>query len=48
MANFSQFGATSYFTPIMFYGLGAGEHQVILENRDHNRFMGIDAIQVHK
>jgi hypothetical protein len=47
MANFSQLGALSYFTPIMFYGLGEGEHQLIFENRDHNRFMGIDAILVH-
>ncbi|MDQ7034848.1 MAG: hypothetical protein Q9P01_08425 [Anaerolineae bacterium] len=47
MANFSQFGGRSYFTPIMFYGLGEGTHQIILENRDHNRFIGIDAILVH-
>lgn len=48
MAQFSQSaGAVSYFTPIMFYGLGEGEHQLIFENRDHNRFMGIDAILVH-
>jgi hypothetical protein len=47
MANFSQNGALSYFTPIMFYGLGEGDHQLIFENRDHNRFMGIDAVLVH-
>ena len=48
MANFSQFSAAArFFTPIMFYGLGEGPHQLIIENRDHNRITSIDAIHVH-
>jgi hypothetical protein len=44
-AQWSQFG-TGRFSPIMIYGLGAGTHQLIIENRDHNRVLSIDAIMV--
>ncbi len=46
IGEFSQSGAASNFTPVMFYGLGEGTHHIILENRDHNRKFGIDAIMV--
>lgn len=45
LANFSQNGKTTYFTPIVFYGLGDGTHVVIFENREHGRILSIDAIR---
>jgi hypothetical protein len=47
LANFSQNGRPAFFLPVMFYGLGAGEHELIFENRDHGRIFSIDAIEVH-
>lgn len=44
-SSFSQNGRRTYFTPIVFYGLGDDEHQVIFENRDHGRSFSIDAIR---
>ncbi len=46
LANFSQDGRRSYFTPIMFFGLGAGEHILILENRDHQNTFSVDGLLV--
>jgi hypothetical protein len=46
LANFSQDGRRSYFTPIMFFGLGAGDHVLIMENRDHQFSFSVDAILV--
>gem|GEM_PF-6900103 len=46
LAQFSQFGATTRFSPIMFYGLGESKHLLIVENRDNNRILSIDAIEV--
>ncbi len=43
--DFSQRGRRTYFTPIMLYGFGSGEHQVIFENLDSGRF-NVDALQV--
>jgi hypothetical protein len=45
LAQYSQVGFAK-FSPVMFYGLGTGTHQLIIENRDHNRIMSIDAILV--
>jgi hypothetical protein len=44
--NFSQKGRRTFFTPIVFYGLGSGEHRVILENRQPNRKFSVDAVLV--
>jgi hypothetical protein len=44
-SNFSQNGTLTYFTPIVFYGIGDGSHRVIFENRDHGRGLSIDAIR---
>ena len=44
--NFSQSGATRWFTPIAFYGLGTGQHQIIFENKSPKRRFNIDGIQV--
>lgn len=44
--NFSQNSRkATYFTPIVIYGLGAGTHEVILENRDTRQF-NVDALQI--
>jgi hypothetical protein len=48
IAQFSQALTFGRFSPIMFYGLGEGTHTLIIENRDHNRTMSIDAIQVQR
>jgi uncharacterized protein (DUF2141 family) len=49
LANFSQSGRRSYFAPIMFYGLGSGDtHQIIIENRDHNKTFSVDALLVQQ
>ena len=48
IAQFSQSISFGRFSPIMFYGLGEGTHTLIIENRDHNRNMTIDAIQVQR
>jgi hypothetical protein len=45
-SNFSQSGKKIYFSPIIFYGLGDGEHTVIFENRIHGRRFNVDAVQV--
>ncbi|MGB1287414.1 MAG: hypothetical protein ACPG7F_12825, partial [Aggregatilineales bacterium] len=45
MGNFSQKGR-GYVVPIMFYGLGQGENVVIIENREHNRDLHVDAIMI--
>jgi hypothetical protein len=45
IAQFSQVGSVR-MSPVMFYGLGGGTQQLIIENRDHNRIMSIDAILV--
>jgi hypothetical protein len=44
--NFSQSGRRAFFTPIIFYGLGTGEHRVIFENRVPNRNFNVDAVMV--
>lgn len=46
VTNMSQRGVRKPFTPVMFFGLGSGEHDIILENRDHNRRMMLDGISV--
>jgi len=52
LANFSQRGRRSFFTPILFYGLGETDtgHQIIVENRDHGRAgeLSIDAVLVQE
>jgi hypothetical protein len=48
LANFSQAGRISYFAPIMFYGLGSGEHTIIIENRDHTKKLSFDAILIQE
>jgi hypothetical protein len=42
----SQKGKTAYFTPIAFFGLGAGQHQIIFENKSPKKRFTIDAIRV--
>ncbi|MFQ3657607.1 MAG: hypothetical protein SNJ54_01550, partial [Anaerolineae bacterium] len=37
---------TGRMSPVMIYGLGEGVHTLIIENRDHNRPLSIDAIAV--
>ncbi len=44
--NFSQNGGRAFFTPIVFYGLGTGEHRVIFENRVAGRKFNVDAVLV--
>lgn len=44
--NFSQKGSTRWFTPIAFYGLGTGQHQIIFENRVPKKRFNIDGLQV--
>jgi len=44
--NFSQNGRRTWFTPVVFYGLGTGEHRVIFENRAPNRKFTVDAVMV--
>jgi hypothetical protein len=44
--NFSQNGRRTFFTPIILYGLGTGEHRVIFENRVPNRRFNVDAVMV--
>ncbi len=44
-AWWSQAGA-GRMSPVMIYGLGEGVHTLIIENRDHNRPLSIDAIAV--
>ena len=44
--NFSQSGKRYYFTPISFFGLGDGEHELIFENREPRRNFNVDAVQV--
>ncbi|MBZ0301723.1 MAG: hypothetical protein K8J31_18395, partial [Anaerolineae bacterium] len=44
--NFSQSGRGTYFTPVAFFGLGEGEHQIILENKAPRRNFNVDAIRV--
>jgi len=45
LGNWAQVG-NARMSPVMIYGLGEGTHQIILENRDHNRPMSIDAVLV--
>jgi hypothetical protein len=45
-SEFSQSGPRSMFSPIAFYGLGDGTHQIIFENQMHGRRFNVDAIQV--
>lgn len=47
VTEFSMFGRTASFVPVMFYGLGDGEHSITMENRDTLE-MNVDAIQVHE
>ena len=44
--NFSQKGRGGFLTPVAFYGLGEGQHQIVLENKDPGRNFTVDAIQV--
>ncbi len=44
--NFSQYGLRKYFSPISIFGLGAGNHQMIFENRSPRRRFNVDAMQV--
>jgi len=46
VSNFGQDRSFGYAIPVMFYGLGPGEHTLIFENRDHNRSFTIDAILI--
>jgi hypothetical protein len=45
-ANYRQSSLTAAGVPILIYGLGPGEHNLIIENRD-SRIMTIDAFRVH-
>ncbi len=45
-SDFSQRGRRTYFTPIVFYGFGEGNHLVIFENQEPGRNFTIDAINV--
>ena len=44
--TFSQSGKGSYFTPIAFYGLGDGTHQIIFENKTPKARFNVDGLQV--
>ena len=44
--NFSQKGKGGYLTPVAFFGLGEGQHQIVIENKDPGRKFTIDAIRV--
>lgn len=48
--DYSQSAATTYFTPVAFYGFGpstpANPHRVIIENRDAGKKLSLDALQV--
>ena len=44
--NFSQSGRGGYFTPIVFYGLGEGAHEVIFENKEAKRNFNVDGLRV--
>ena len=48
--DYSQAAATTYFTPVAFYGFGpstpTNPHQVIIENRDAGKKLSLDALQV--
>ncbi|MBZ0275935.1 MAG: hypothetical protein K8I60_07320, partial [Anaerolineae bacterium] len=45
-SEFSQYVRPTYFTPVVFYGLGDGKHTLIFENQDHLRPFSVDAMQV--
>jgi hypothetical protein len=48
-SDFSQNSAVArYFTPIAFFGFGGGQHQVILENRQHGTTnnLSVDGVRV--
>jgi hypothetical protein len=47
-SEFNQYaGRPTFFSPIAFYGFGtAVDHEIVIENRDHNRLMSIDGIKV--
>ncbi|MCB9452090.1 MAG: S8 family serine peptidase [Anaerolineaceae bacterium] len=44
--EFSQMTRRTYFTPVVFYGFGDGNHTLIFENRDYRRSLSVDAMQV--
>ncbi len=44
--NFSQRGRGGYLTPVAFYGLGEGQHELIFENKAPRQPFTVDAIQV--
>ncbi|MCB9454575.1 MAG: hypothetical protein H6671_01155 [Anaerolineaceae bacterium] len=44
--EFSQYTRRTYFTPVVFYGFGDGNHTLIFENRDHLRGFSVDAMQI--
>ena len=44
--NFSQKGKGGYLTPIAFFGLGDGSHEIVLENKTPKKRFNIDAIRV--
>jgi hypothetical protein len=48
ITNFSQYGFTSYGVPMMIYGMGGGEHTIILEQRDHTYGMSVDALYIQE
>ena len=48
MTEFSQNGPFANFVPVMLYGLGEGEHTIIMENAAHNQEFNLDAIRVHE
>ena len=45
--TFSQYsGRSTHFAPIAFYGFGTGDHQLVIENRDHGRILSVDGVRV--
>lgn len=44
--TFSQNGRSGFFTPIAFFGLGEGTHEIIFENKTPGRRFNIDGLRV--
>jgi uncharacterized protein (DUF2141 family) len=44
--NFSQRGRGGYTTPVTFYGLGEGTHEIVFENKAARRKFSIDGLRV--
>ena len=46
MGSFSQNGRRTFFVPVMFYGMGEGEHVIVIENRDNDRRLSVDGVLI--